>query len=147
VWLVDSSLEAAILFLRLAMTAVLYLFLLSIFLIARRELNRQARRSGESIGRLVLLDAGATSLPPGHALPLQSVTTLGRGVTSTLVLNDSFVSTTHAVLTRRGDQWWLRDAGSTNGTRLEGEPVGSTEIAVQYGDVIEIGRIRLKLAP
>jgi hypothetical protein len=42
VWVVDGSIEAVVLLLRLAMTAVLYLFLLTIFLVARRELGRQA---------------------------------------------------------------------------------------------------------
>ncbi len=137
--------DVAIFLLRLAMLALLYLFLLSVFLAVRRELRQQAADNTVQ-GRLVLLDAGTTNLPPGHVLPLQRVTTIGRSPRCTLVLNDTFVSATHAILTWRDGQWWLRDAGSTNGTWLNHEPLPPGEVVVQYGDVIGIGKVRLKLA-
>jgi hypothetical protein len=143
----DLPVDVAVLLLRLGLMLVLYLFLLSVFLLTRGELRRQVQGAQGAAGRLILLEAGATGLPSGHALPLQPVTTIGRSPTSTVPLNDSFVSTTHAVLTWRGSQWWLRDAGSTNGTMLNQQPLAEGETPVQYGDVIGIGRIRLKLAP
>ena len=145
--LLDLPTDVAVLLLRLGMLAVLYLFLFNVFLVARRELRQQTVAGHGPPGRLVLLDPGATSLPPGHVLPLQPVTTLGRAPECTLVLNDTFVSTTHAVLTWRDGQWWLRDAGSTNGTWLNQKPLAAGEAPLQYGDVVSIGRIRLKLAP
>ncbi len=138
--------EVVLLLLRLGMLALLYLFLLSVFLVVRRELRQQVATERAVRGRLVLLDAGTTNLPPGHVLPLQRVTTIGRSPRCTLVLNDTFVSATHAILTWRDGQWWLRDAGSTNGTWLNQEPLPPGEVAVQYGDVIGIGKVRLKLA-
>ena len=143
--LLDLSTDVTLLLLRLGMLAILYLFLLNVFFLARGELRRQAQGAAGPPGQLILLDPGATSLPPGHALPLQRVTTLGRSPLCTLVLNDTFVSTTHALLTWRGGRWWLRDAGSTNGTALNQQPIGQQEVPMDNGDVIGIGRIRLKL--
>ncbi len=56
----------------------------------------------------------------GHAFP-QGVT-IGRAATSDLVLDDTSVSRLHAVLQldEAGAQWVLSDAGSRNGTRLNG---------------------------
>jgi hypothetical protein len=142
----DLPAEVAVLLLRLGMVAVLYLFLVSVFLLARRELRQQAQRAAAP-GRLVVVDAGTTHLPTGERLPLQPVTTLGRAHGCTLPLDDSFVSATHAVLAWHDGRWWLRDAGSTNGTLLNERPVGEAEAPIAYGDVIRLGTVRLELAP
>ncbi len=139
--------DVTILLLRLGLVAVLYLFVASVFVLARRELRAQAQSPASAPGRLVLLEGGRTSLPAGHSLPLRPLTSLGRGPACTLVLNDSFVSATHAILTWREGQWWLRDAGSTNGTFLNQRPLADEEVTVAFGDVIAIGGMRLKLAP
>jgi hypothetical protein len=135
-----------VLALRLAVVGVLYLFLAAVFVLARRELRAQAQPRQLVPGHLVLLDAGSTSLPRGHVLPLTARTTIGRSATSTLALNDNFVSSTHAVLAWHDGQWWLRDAGSTNGTYLNQQLVGESEMPVAFGDVIAVGRVQLRLA-
>jgi hypothetical protein len=145
--LADLSAEGTMLLLRLTLVGVIYLFLVSVFLVVRGELRRQGQPAAPTPGRLVLLAAGSSSLPQGHAMPLSAVTTLGRAPGSTLLLNDNFVSATHAVMSWRDGQWWLRDAGSTNGTFLNEEPVSEDEVPVSYGDVVGIGRLRLRLAP
>lgn len=80
----------------------------------------------------------------GASFPLLPLTTLGRAPTNTVVLNDTFCSQEHARLTWRGGQWWLEDRDSSNGTRLNGEPVREP-VVVSSGDVIGIGRVNLKL--
>ncbi len=139
--------DVLVLLFRGALVVILYLFLLSVFLLARRELQQQASRASAAPGRLLVVDAGATSLPAGQALPLQPVTTLGRAHECTLPIDDAYVSATHAVLAWHNGRWWLRDAGSTNGTLLNDQPVPETESPVAYGDVIVIGTARLRLAP
>jgi hypothetical protein len=142
----EVSAELLILGLRLGVVVVVYLFLVAVFLTVRRELGWLERGARQPPGRLVVVEGGGSGLPAGHCLPLQPVTTVGRSPHCTLVLNDTFVSGTHAVLTWRNGQWWVRDAGSTNGTLLNQVPVPLEEVPLQFGDVIDIGRIRLKLA-
>ena len=143
----DLSADATVFLLRLAVVGVLYLFLVTVFLVTRQELRQLAQPHEAVPGRLVLLEAGSTSLPRGHTLSLRRVTTLGRAPGSALALNDSFVSANHAVLTWRDGHWWLQDLGSTNGTFLNEVPVVGGEVPVAYGDVIGIGRLRLQLSP
>jgi hypothetical protein len=140
--------DLLVLMLRLGLVLVLYLFLLCTFWVVRRELGRQAAASSRhGPGRLLVVEPGATNLPVGQLLPLQPVTTLGRAHGCTLAVDDTYVSATHAVLAWRDGRWWLRDAGSTNGTLLNDQPVPEAETPVAFGDVIGIGTTRLQLAP
>jgi hypothetical protein len=143
----DLPADVLVLLLRVGLVLVLYLFLLCTFWVVRRELGHQAAGAGVGPGRLLVVEAGATSLPVGQLLPLQPVTTLGRAHGCTLAIDDTYVSATHAVLAWRDGQWWLRDAGSTNGTLLNDRPVTQAETPVAFGDVIAIGTTRLQLAP
>lgn len=128
------------------MVAVLYLFLLALLAALRRELAAAAKsaEAAQPAGHLVVVDPGPTDLRPGQVLPLQTVTSLGRDPENTVVLADSAVSGRHAVLTLRGGAWWVRDLGSTNGTLL-GQRRLTGEAPVEPGEVIGLGRVRLKL--
>jgi len=143
----DLPADVLVLVLRGALIVVLYLFLFSVFLVVRRELRQQAGRTHAGPGRLLVLEAGTTGLPAGQALPLQPITTLGRAHGCTLSLDDTYVSATHAVLAWHDGRWWLRDAGSTNGTLLNDSPISEAETPLTYGDEIGIGSARLRLAP
>lgn len=67
--------------------------------------------------------------------------TIGRLPDCDLHLDDSTVSREHAAVVRRGDQWWVLDLGSTNGTRVNGRTAG--EHALTDGDVIELGDVEV----
>lgn len=67
--------------------------------------------------------------------------TIGRLPDCDLHLDDSTVSREHAAVVRRGDQWWVLDLGSTNGTRVNGRAAG--EHALTDGDVIELGDVEV----
>jgi hypothetical protein len=147
----ELTAEAVILLLRLALVALIYLFLASIALAAARELRGLARRAsapgqGRRGGHLVVVQPGATSLTLGEALPLRPVTRLGRASQNTIVLDDTFISAEHAVIVQRDGGWWLTDRGSTNGTAVNDRPVEG-EVGLQAGDVVVIGDVRLKVAP
>ena len=51
--------------------------------------------------RLVVLDAGRTSLVAGDSLALGPVTSIGRSGQSAIVLDDTFISSEHAVIVQR----------------------------------------------
>jgi hypothetical protein len=147
----EMTAEAVILLLRLALVALIYLFLASIALAAARELRALARQpaptpAGRQTGHLIVVDAGATSLALGDALPLRSVTRLGRAAQNTIVIDGTFVSAEHAVIVQRDGGWWLSDRGSTNGTAVNERPVHG-EVGLRPGDIVGIGDVRLRLAP
>ena len=69
---------------------------------------------------------------------------IGRGASCDLPLDDERVSRRHATIHREGSDYFLKDLGSRNGTRLNGEPVAFAHLA--FGDEIGIGRARLLFA-
>jgi DNA-binding NtrC family response regulator len=58
-----------------------------------------------------------------------------------LELPDRWVSSSQARLVRREDRWLVADAGSRNGTRVNGVPCA--EAPLQDGDLVEVGRTLL----
>jgi hypothetical protein len=72
------------------------------------------------------------------------VTTIGRSSRNTIVLDDTYVSSEHAMLTWRESQWWFEDLGSRNGTQLNDAPVVGAAV-VSAGDVFTIGSVKFKL--
>jgi len=143
----ELSSDLLIFILRLALLGALYLFLALVLLTAGREL-RQAGSASPTVqrpsARLVVLDAGKTSLVPGDSLPLGPTTSLGRSSKSTIVLDDTFVSSDHAVIAFRAGRWWLTDLGSTNGTVINERPVEG-EVGLNSGDIVTIGDVALKV--
>jgi len=66
---------------------------------------------------------------------------LGRDVNADIFLNDMTVSREHATIAHRGDTVIIRDAGSLNGTYVNGVCVDEAEL--HNGDEIQIGTFHL----
>lgn len=72
------------------------------------------------------------------------ITTVGRGESVGLRLGDPSVSRFHAELVRRGPYVYASDLGlSTNGTRVNGRPIGQR--LLYDGDVISFGNARCRV--
>lgn len=127
---------------------MLYLFLWQLLAVIWRDLQRKGSGEAEpsqAIARLLVLDGGSTSYRAGHSFPIHQTTTIGRGADNTIVLSDAFVSSNHVRLVWEEGLCSLQDLGSRNGTAVNGEVV-EEDVPIHYGDVITIGRVRLKLA-
>ncbi|MCA9640950.1 MAG: FHA domain-containing protein, partial [Myxococcales bacterium] len=62
--------------------------------------------------------------PDGQqVVELRAHNTLGRHPSNSIQLLDKIVSKEHCIVEKRGDQFWLRDLGSLNGTYVNGERV------------------------
>lgn len=84
--------------------------------------------------------AGVTAVDIGRGAS-RAVHTAGDRVR--IDLSDRWTSQLHARLLREGDGWSVEDAGSKNGTRVNGERVGRAVLA--DGDVLEVGSTFLVL--
>jgi pSer/pThr/pTyr-binding forkhead associated (FHA) protein len=71
----------------------------------------------------------------------QETTTAGRDPGSAVFLDDVTVSRKHAIVERRGDEWFVKDTGSLNGTYVNGEQVDETKLTT--GDEVQIGKFKL----
>jgi FHA domain len=130
--------------LRLAFLALLYLFLFVVVRILVRDLRAAARQSSAELGRLVVVGSPSGEPPEGAVFVLDAVTTLGRDVNNTVVVDDAFASTEHAVLTFRGRTWYLEDLDSTNGSFVNGGRVEGVA-PVAFGDELQVGQVRMRL--
>jgi len=64
---------------------------------------------------------------------------IGRGATNEVRILDTEVSRSHALLVQKDEgDWLLRDAGSSNGTYVNGQPI--KEHGLVNGDQIQVGR-------
>jgi pSer/pThr/pTyr-binding forkhead associated (FHA) protein len=141
------SFDWFILALRLAFIALIYLFLYQVARVSIRELSAIAAIADEDAPQragaaLEIVDPAESSLGVGTRFPLDHYSTIGRAADNSIVLDDAFVSGSHAQMTFDNGAWWLRDLGSTNGTELNGAPVHST-VQVSDGDVVQFGRVRM----
>ena len=85
------------------------------------------------------------ALEAGTVFELTTTTRVGRGAENAIRLDeDSTVSSRHAVLDSRSDGLWVEDAGSTNGTFVNGARVTSARL-LQPGDVVRIGHTDLRV--
>lgn len=144
----DVTVGGIILILRIAVVGLLYLFLWQVLQVVLRDLRKSAAglpSTPLAFGQLVLVSAGQTGLPVGKSFPLKPVTMIGRSLESDVMLNDTFLSTQHARLELRGDEWVLEDLKSTNGTFVNEFSVHNPT-SINEGDIIRIGRIELKMS-
>lgn len=130
--------------LRLGFLALLYLFLFAVVRVLVRDLRAASRESATELGRLVVLASPSQEPEVGRVFRLDAVTSLGRDVNNTVVIDDPFASTEHAVLTFRGRSWYVEDLDSTNGTFVNGAPVDGVA-PVSFGDELQVGEVRLRL--
>lgn len=68
--------------------------------------------------------------------------TIGRRPSNDIVIDNLAISGQHAAITTIGDDSFLEDLGSTNGTLVNGQPV--KKHFLQDGDVIELAKYRIK---
>ncbi len=130
---------------RVAFVVALYLFLVALAFLLRRELRTRSLNQGERApGDLLVMEPGETGMEAGERIPLLSTTLIGRDSANDVVLDDTFISSEHATVTWNGRGWVLADAGSTNGTRLNGKDV-HRPVALKPGDVVEFGHTKFKL--
>ena len=139
-----DPLLAALWVVRLAFLGLLYLFLFAVVRVLLRDLRAAAREPTVELGRLVVLASPSNEPPVGSAIPLDAVTTIGRDVNNTVVVDDPFVSAEHAALTFRGRAWYVEDLGSTNGTYVNGSLVDGVA-PLGFGDELQVGQVRLRL--
>ncbi|MFY9914353.1 MAG: FHA domain-containing protein [Nocardioidaceae bacterium] len=76
----------------------------------------------------------------GISVPLEGAAILlGRGADATIRLDDDYVSTRHARFVPHGDDWYVEDLGSTNGTYIGSQRI-TTPMVVAIGVQVRIGK-------
>ena len=146
---------------RIAFLAILWIFVLSALSVIRSDMFGarvpEAARAQAARGRKAPKEAPPkrrgspthVAVTQGsnarHRRPLaQAPILIGRGTDAAIRLDDDYVSTRHARIAASGDQWFVEDLGSTNGTYI-----GSVRITqpttITLGTEVRIGKTILEL--
>jgi hypothetical protein len=94
---------------------------------------------GPTIPWALLVGAATVAVGRNRAL-------IGRSPGTDVVLPFADIIRRHALIWRQDGQIWIRDLGSSNGTSLDGEPVGREAAAVNPGAVLAFSDHRYRLA-
>jgi hypothetical protein len=148
---------------RIGFLVLLCLFVLAAIRVIRADLRYAGEPRVDGGRRRDGQGAAAVQAPQGRLHPSTLVVTagslagtrlrlgpgpilIGRAEDSTLVLDDDYSSSRHARLTQQGQEYFLEDLGSTNGTYLDRARV-TTPTPVPVGVPIRIGRTVIELRP
>jgi len=155
--------ELTLFLIKVSYLAILWIFVLSAISVVRSDMfgarvpqgartataprpkgaKKQAKpRSRKGSPTHVLVVDGANK---GERAELEQAPILiGRGSDAAIRLDDDYVSTRHARIASSGDQWFVEDLGSTNGTYI-----GSARITqpttLALGTQVRIGKTILEL--
>jgi hypothetical protein len=155
--------ELTLFLIRVAYLAILWIFVLAAISVVRSDMfgarvpegarGAEARKERKGGGRKpppkrrgspthVVVTEGSNV---GERAELdQAPILIGRGSDAAIKLDDDYVSTRHARIAASGDQWFVEDLGSTNGTYI-----GSVRITqpttITLGTQVRIGKTILEL--
>ena len=155
--------ELTLFLIRIAFLAILWIFVLSAVGVVRSDMfGARISDGAAAAGPRASKKAAKQKQPrprrgaPTHVLVVegrsqgeradlsQAPILIGRGADAAIVLDDDYVSTRHARIAASGDQWFVEDLGSTNGTYI-----GSVRInqptAIAIGTRVRIGKTILEL--
>lgn len=158
--------ELTLVLIRFAYLAILWIFVLSAISVIRSDMfgARVAREGGRGKERRAAKAAAKTRSKPakprrgtptavaiveggnkGEVIPLDAAPLLiGRGNDAAIRLDDDYVSTRHARFASNGEQWFVEDLGSTNGTYLGSQRITSP-VAVGLGIQVRLGKTIVEL--
>ncbi len=106
-----------------------------------KPVKASRRRRSNAPTRLVISEgANAGITVPLNGQPIL----LGRGADATIRLDDDYVSTRHARFVPHGDDWYIEDLGSTNGTYIGNQRI-TTPMVVAPGVQVRIGKTTAEL--
>jgi pSer/pThr/pTyr-binding forkhead associated (FHA) protein len=158
--------ELTLMLIRFAYLAILWIFVLSAISVIRSDMfgarisstpraDRQADRAARKASNRskpakrprgapthVAIVEGANE---GETVSLDEAPILiGRGSDAAIRLDDDYVSTRHARIASSGDQWFVEDLGSTNGTYIGSHRL-TQPTTLQLGSKVRIGKTTLEL--
>ena len=116
---------------------------------------RKAPASGTPIPSSLRMEPGALAMIQilsggplrGRRVPIMKpLVRVGRGPDNEVVIPDESVSGSHATIERRGDDWYLRDGTSKNGTFVRQERI-ERETKLLGPTVIQFGTVQAMFVP
>ncbi|WP_439937727.1 FHA domain-containing protein FhaB/FipA [Nocardia sp. N13] len=153
--------ELTLFLIRVAFLAILWIFVLSAISVIRSDMfgarvPETARAGAPAPARKGKAKSKPRRGAPTHLLVVEGENPgtraeladapllIGRGSDAAIKLDDDYVSTRHARVAASGDEWFVEDLGSTNGTYVG--PVRITQpTTIGLGVQVRVGKTILEL--
>lgn len=151
--------ELTLFLIRIGYLAILWIFVLAAVSVVRADMfgtrmpatatkakatkqpkQQPARRRGSPTHVMVVQGANAGTRVELDGRPIL----IGRGTDAAIRLDDDYASTRHARIAASGEQWFVEDLGSTNGTYVGSARV-SQPTTLTLGSQVRIGKTILEL--
>ncbi|MEG0476591.1 MAG: FHA domain-containing protein [Raoultibacter sp.] len=132
--------DIVLLIARLLFVALLYLFLFAIMKTGI-GLVRGQRKKEKSWS--VAVEKGPKELR-GVQLAVRGPIIVGRSPGSDIVIGAGYVSGRHARFTLMGQNLFIEDMGSTNGTAVNGQPIAEPT-ALKNNDIVNVGDVAMRV--
>lgn len=153
--------ELTLVLIRFAYLAILWIFVLAAVSVVRSDMfGARVTRDGRAERKAAKANRSKPPKPrrgaPTHVAIVEGANAgetvsldqapllIGRGNDAAIRLDDDYVSTRHARIASSGDQWYVEDLGSTNGTYV-GQSRITQATALQLGTRVRIGKTVLEL--
>ncbi|MFT4288767.1 FHA domain-containing protein [Nocardioides sp.] len=149
--------ELTLFLIRIAYLAILWIFVLSAVSVIRSDMfGARAPESGKERKPRKQPKIRSPKSQPTHVVVVEGTNTgaraeladapllIGRGSDAAIRLDDDYASTRHARIAASGDQWFVEDLGSTNGTYV-GAVRLTQPTTLTVGSRIRIGKTILEL--
>jgi len=151
--------ELTLFLIRVAYLAILWIFVLSAISVIRSDMfGARVPEAARGVGgkapkqkappkrrgsptQVVVTQGSNTGITASLA---QAPILIGRGNDAAIRLDDDYVSTRHARIASSGDQWFVEDLGSTNGTYIGSHRL-TQPTTLQLGSTVRIGKTTLEL--
>ncbi|MET0524254.1 MAG: FHA domain-containing protein [Nocardioides sp.] len=151
--------ELTLFLIRVAYLAILWIFVLSAISVIRSDMfGARVPEAARGVGgkapkqkappkrrgsptQVVVTQGSNTGITASLA---QAPILIGRGNDAAIRLDDDYVSTRHARIAASGDQWFVEDLGSTNGTYI-GTVRITQPTTITLGTQVRIGKTILEL--
>lgn len=125
---------------RLLFVALLYLFL---FAIMRTGIGLvRGQRKKERVWNLSV-EKGPKELR-GVSIAVHGPVIVGRSPSADIVIGAGYVSARHARFSLMGQNLFVEDLGSTNGTTVNDQPI-TDPVALNDGDIVTIGDVVIRV--
>lgn len=108
---------------------------------AKKKAPKARRPQRGAPTKLVIIEGPNT----GQSVPLGAdPILLGRGTDAAIRLDDDYVSTRHARFATNGEQWFVEDLNSTNGTYMGKQRI-TTPVPIGLGIPVRLGKTIVEL--
>lgn len=132
--------DMTLLIMRILLIALMFLFLFALMKTGIGQVRGQRR---EAKSWTVSVERGPKELR-GVKITVRGPVIIGRSPGSDIVIGAEYVSGRHARFTIMGQNLFIEDLGSTNGTAVNGQRISEPTV-LKSGDVVNVGDVAIRV--